>query len=392
MTSRPDARHSRSMLAAPLLVALIGALALLSGTVTTVTVILCAVLCACGVAAGLWCRRLHQRSLQMAELHAAAQPELDQRDRGNPYLQQLCLHALPIWSRQIETARQQTETALTVLTDRFAVLVQRLEATLAQTQQSSSDDGIVATVSHSEAALQGVVDSLRATQQGRSAMLDEVRSLTGYTEELKQMAEEVAAIAGQTNLLALNAAIEAARAGEAGRGFSVVADEVRKLSHLSSETGKHMGAKVNVINDSIATAFQIAEQAAAEDETAIARSEETIRAVMEDFTRIVQALGQSAAMMQQEGVGIRAEIESMLVELQFQDRTSQILSQICNTLTELEATIREHQADTTGDSEARFDVQIWLKRMEESYAMLEQRMNHTGQDKQSDVQPEITFF
>jgi len=70
------------------------------------------------------------------------------------------------------------------------------------------------------------------------------------------MAAEVANIAGQTNLLALNAAIEAARAGESGRGFAVVAGEVRNLSSLSSNTGKKMSDKVQVISSQPGRIFQ----------------------------------------------------------------------------------------------------------------------------------------
>jgi len=312
-------------------------------------------------------------------------------------LDELCVIALPIWNRHLETARSQTEEALNALTRRFAALVERLETTLAASRQASGQggghEGAGAVFNRSEQSLTRVVGVLRTTQQGRIAILDEIRTLTHYTEELKGMATEVAAIAGQTNLLALNAAIEAARAGEAGRGFAVVADEVRKLSTLSSNTGQNMTEKVNVINDAITKAFRVAEQSAANDGEILGQSEESIRLVMRDFTAMVDGLSRSAGIMQEEGVGIRQEIEDMLVALQFQDRTSQMLAQVQGNLTELEKTVRVQQAASEkGQPVPPIDVRAWLDKMEKSYAMLEQRANHAGQRTQANSQPEITFF
>jgi len=312
-------------------------------------------------------------------------------------LDELCVTALPIWNRHLETARNQTEEALNALTLRFAALVERLETTLATSRQASGQggghEGAGAVFNRSEQSLTKVVGVLRTTQQGRMAILDEIRTLTHYTEELKGMATEVAAIAGQTNLLALNAAIEAARAGEAGRGFAVVADEVRKLSTLSSNTGQNMTEKVTVINDAIAKAFRVAEQSAANDGEVLGQSEESIRLVMRDFTGMVDGLSRATGIMQEEGVGIRQEIEDMLVALQFQDRTSQMLAQVQGNLTDLEKTVRVQQAASeNGQRVAPIDVRAWLDKMEKSYAMLEQRVNHSGQRTQANTQPEITFF
>ncbi|WP_414691097.1 methyl-accepting chemotaxis protein, partial [Noviherbaspirillum sp.] len=91
-------------------------------------------------------------------------------------------------------------------------------------------------------------------------MLDKVRCLEQFVDELKAMADDVKTIAAQTNLLALNAAIEAARAGETGRGFAVVAKEVRNLSTLSGDTGKRIAEKVQVISDAILGACQVAQE------------------------------------------------------------------------------------------------------------------------------------
>lgn len=347
-----------------------------------------------GLITGLWCAHHHIRQLnEAANSMNAIQNKISQQSEHTYYLDTLCLNALPIWKRNIETARTQTVEGIGSLTGRFSTLVERLEHAVSDSRQSggSDDSGVVSTISNAESSLQNVVDSLRTTQHGRTAMLNEVRTLTTYTEELQKMAAEVSAIASQTNLLALNAAIEAARAGEAGRGFSVVASEVRELSTLSSETGKRMAEKVNIINDSIGAAFSIAEKSAAEDETAIQRSETAIQEVVTNFTSIVEELGHSAEMMQTESVGIQSEIESMLVSLQFQDRTSQILSQVAVSLNELELTINDQQTESTEDKK-QFNTDSWLEKMEAGYAMTEQRTNHVGEKSSADDKSGIVMF
>ena len=344
-----------------------------------------------GLAAGRWSRHRFLKAHQPQEEEASVSSD---PPSGFAELQALCLSVLPIWSKHVETARDQTEQAISELTVRFAALVQRLEATLAASQNTGSEDEVEdngTIFQSSEAALREVLVSLRTTQEGRVEMLAEVRNLTGYTDELKQMAVEVDAIAGQTNLLALNAAIEAARAGDAGRGFAVVADEVRNLSRQSSETGKHMTEKVNVINDAIARAFKVAEQATAENKTVMQRSETSIEDVMALFSDIVRDLTHTADTMREEGKGIRQEIEDMLVELQFQDRTSQMLAHVSSNLEDLANTVNEQQQDQ-GESGGHLDAQAWLENMEQSYAMLEQRENHSGQENNDSSESDVTFF
>jgi methyl-accepting chemotaxis protein len=313
-------------------------------------------------------------------------------------LDDLCTDVLPVWSRQIEMARGNTETAITDLTIRFANLAQRLEAAVAASQSTGSGGGVVALLNSSQSDLNSIIVSLRSALEMKSVMLKEIQSLSHLTDSLKTMAKDVGDIASQTNLLALNAAIEAARAGEVGRGFAVVADEVRKLSTLSGETGKKISETVETVNNAIAATMRASEQYARQDEEMVINSERVIEQVLSQFHSATSGLSESTETLRQESQAIGGEIAEVLVALQFQDRVSQMLSLVRNDLEKLEKHLEMHEQEV---AEGRFlgpiDARAWLEELSRTYTMPEQHALHEG--KQGDTpkttaasDTDITFF
>ncbi|WP_422047585.1 methyl-accepting chemotaxis protein [Pseudomonas viridiflava] len=303
---------------------------------------------------------------------------------------------MPIWAKQVESSRQQTETAIVELTSRFTGISERLQETVQASQQAAGEldgqnaDGALKVLAQSDSELSQVIDSLKATQASRDETLTQVRSLTAYTGELRTMAADVAAIAAQTNLLALNAAIEAARAGEAGRGFAVVADAVRSLSSKSSETGQQMSAKVDIINNAITQLVQAASSGADQDSHSVAESEQSIQHVLQRFQSITGRLAESADLLKQESYGIRDEMTEVLVSLQFQDRVSQILTHVRDNIDSLHTHLQ--QSSQSPDEAVGINAREWLARMESTYATDEQRRTHRGESAAQQNSQEITFF
>ncbi|WP_418133302.1 methyl-accepting chemotaxis protein [Aeromonas allosaccharophila] len=355
-----------------------------------------------GIAAALWTSsHFHQHTLRhrAGEEQTVATDPLAHSIIG---LEQVCEKALPIWSQQIESSRQQTEAAMIDLTQRFSGLANKLEEAVNASHLAAGElgdansRGMAGVLSESQQQLNEVVAILHSAQANRDAMLGEIKSLTTYTIELNTMAMDVAKIASQTNLLALNAAIEAARAGEAGRGFAVVADEVRNLSRLSSETAQKMTDKVDTINTAIGRAFQIAENAAARDHASALNSEQTIEQVLARFRHATDSLAESASLLQNESTDIHREISSVIVSLQFQDRVSQILSHVRQNMESLSSHLVASEQSSNATGPIQIDANRWLAEMELSYATDEQRNIHHGRTTRSTkAQPssaDITFF
>ena len=354
----------------------------------------------CGAGASAWIARRHRRLLDQALSQALADAQLQHQaasaEAAASGLQAVCLEAVPIWAKQVESSRHQTEQAIVALANRFSGIHSKLEDAVHASQQAAGDlagdtqDGALIVLTQSESELSRVIDSLKTTQLSRDEMLAQVRGLTDYTCQLRTMASEVAAIAAQTNLLALNAAIEAARAGEAGRGFAVVADAVRTLSSLSSETGQKMSATVDIINTAITRLVTVADNTAEHDNHSVTTSEASIQQVLDRFQGITQRLSSSTELLQQESVGIRDEISEVLVALQFQDRVSQILSHVRGNMDALHQ--RLQQCRHNPEQLLRIDAQAWLAEMELTYATEEQRQIHHGGTSSSAKEQEITFF
>jgi methyl-accepting chemotaxis protein len=298
------------------------------------------------------------------------------------------LDALPIWARQIETARQQSEEAINALSTRFGAIVQRIDSAL-DSHGDNRGDGLAAQLRQSESELGQVIETLKAIQSSRSRLAQEIRGLTQYTQELHKMASEVDSIGFRTNILSLNAAIEAAHAGESGKGFAVVAQEVRSLSTAARETGRMIIKKVGLINDSLNRIGMTNEDVARHDAEAVANSDSIIKSVLNRFdqstSRLATAAEQSARVSQQ----IKTEIGQSLVQLQFHDRVSQILGQVVTSLNDVENEGRQAQSQAGVAPSGSGGL---AQKMMSSYTTREQRLNHQGVDPGEVASSTVTFF
>src|SRR5512147_74929 len=100
------------------------------------------------------------------------------------------LQSVPIWARQVETARRQTEDAIVALTARFAGTVNRLDKMLAGQDSRTSSEQAKDASRENESDLTLVVDALKAIQKSRDELATEIRTLAGYTDELRKMASD----------------------------------------------------------------------------------------------------------------------------------------------------------------------------------------------------------
>ncbi len=310
-------------------------------------------------------------------------------------LERLFLQVVPILLRQVQTSRTHTEQEITVLTNRFAAMVSQLERLISGGEQGRQGRSVDVLFNESRDALTAVLKVLSQIQDVEHAVVDEVRKLSAHTGQLDMMAQEVRKVAEQINLLALNAAIEAARAGENGRGFAVVADEVRKLAGFSSSTGEKISHAIEDINKAMASTLKMSEASGSSDDKSIRDAEHAIRTALDDLRVALNMFRNDADQLRGNSAQIRDEIFSVLTAFQFQDRVSQMLSHVEHNLNSLQSAVDATR--NSGERQANsLDVSATLSRMELSYTMPEELLNHSSSSavshQNTSSNDDITFF
>jgi methyl-accepting chemotaxis protein len=305
----------------------------------------------------------------------------------------------PVWARHVESSKEQMESAINTISERFCGIVDKLSQTVRTASQETdtlagSDKTLMTVIARAEEELVRILQAQHNATSSMLTMLEKVEGLDRFAKELQDMAHDVAKIAQQTTLLSLNAAIEAARAGELGRGFAVVAKEFRMLSNQSGETGRHIAETVRIISAAIAESGSSVRDSVRQSDERAQATESTINTVLADFRDVTGALERSGALLKDESVAIQTEISQALVEFQFQDRVGQILYHLKNNIEQWPQFLEVHH-DSCAQSVKMSapDPQLLLDELKKTYVMEDQHVIHEGgKVVQSSNATEISFF
>ena len=121
--------------------------------------------------------------------------------------------------------------------------------------------------------------------------------------------------------------------------------------------------------------------------------ESSINTVLGEFRQVTDALVASADVLKRESMGIQGEIGEALVQLQFQDRVSQVMSHVRHNMDALPEQLTQSRVDYERDGLLKpVDTAALLAALEATYAMAEERETHTSGAAATAKAEEITFF
>ncbi|KTT07299.1 chemotaxis protein, partial [Pseudacidovorax intermedius] len=109
----------------------------------------------------------------------------------------------------------------------------------------------------------------------------------------------------------------------------------------------------------------------------MADSESRIAHVLGDFQQLTAELAASAELLRNEGRQIQAEVNDALVQLQFQDRVSQVLSHVRDNIARMPEVVRAHHAQGLRDGRLLpLQATELLEELASIYAMASERAVH----------------
>jgi methyl-accepting chemotaxis protein len=178
------------------------------------------------------------------------------------------------------------------------------------------------------------------------AMVLSVSNAADNIRRVEKFIDEIQDITKQTNMLAMNTQIEAVKAGEAGKSFQFIASEVKTLSQDIKRLSIQMQEDISEVAGSVKESSKVIEQLANYDMTKNMGQKERVDAVMEainaqnaTFTKHLE----DAIRMNRENA---SNINHMVMNIQFQDRTSQVLGDVKTLLGVIHNFIRERMPAT----------------------------------------------
>ena len=287
----------------------------------------------------------------------------------------LVAEVLPVWSRQIESAKQHSEESTSSILSSFGSISERLDQAVQVTQGHAAgltDAGVDEVLAHSQDAVNALMEPLQQSMEARREAYRRLDELNVEVAGLRQTATQIRQLARRTNMVALNASVEASRAGVQGSGFAVVAQEVRQLSNQSGSAANQMMSRVTALDETLQSLRIKTAGFDDSDESLRLLVDQRARAVISTLLSSLNDLNRSSRDLQETGVLVRDEVERVLMNFQMQDRLSQILTCVMEDMARMGAHLQQ------GGDLSMTKAGEWLAQLDASYTMEEQRSQHHG--------------
>lgn len=232
---------------------------------------------------------------------------------------------------------------------------------------------------------------------GAGLRVDLLEAVKGVYERMQADAQPQVDLACAEHLAALEAVQDQlcqcqAHGGMLSQSAASLSSELAQTKEaLARLQGAHQPEQITV---AIVSTCQAAHDSRQHERASMAASEAVIGAVLNDFRNATDALVLSSSQIKDESIGIKSEVGEALVQLQFQDRVSQVMAHVKTNIARLPDYMEQSRLQFARSGVlCPLDTAGLLAELESTYAMADERALHNGSVQAGQTQDsEITFF
>lgn len=296
---------------------------------------------------------------------------------------------VPVWQRQVEASRAEAEQGLGGLLESFNQLSSGLATAVDATANGSQNQLGAGAADEIVDRRQDLVDRMLEPVEALRALRGEVQAelerFAALMVALRRTGKDLDTLGRHARLVAMNASIEANRAGQSQAGFGAVAREVLGLSIDTSSHAQRLLDSLREAEGRLGEMRSRLELDTGNAETLGMELRQRARAIV---TALVGDMGDALAgsrELRETSQQLQAALDGVFVGFQFQDRFSQMLGSVLTDMERFTAWLGE------GRPASHADAAAWLKRLDDSYTMEQQRSHHHGTAHVNNS-PAVEFF
>lgn len=283
---------------------------------------------------------------------------------------------LPVLSRQLQDVISTVDTGARTACTSFQGM-----ATLAR---NSANLGERLIQSEGGSNVNGALDECRATMRKLLDRLEQSGKL--YEKAILQMEsvgtsvqrvflalKELDQCSYRSRLTAINAKIEAVHVGQVGAGFELVAEEVSSQAIRSGELTASVVAILTELSKTMGSATSELKSLAAADYDAAQKSRSDAEQALENLQHTSMQMQNTVAESGRTSETLYKEISNAVMSMQFQDRVSQRVGHVIDSLVAMERALSQFEAPADDPFLANRKEQL-ANEMAASYTMASERV------------------
>lgn len=291
-------------------------------------------------------------------------------------------NVLAVLEGQIKDINQDVETSVAGVCKGFQGMAVRAQSAVSAASESISSGakdsgGGKDMIAEMQKVLNSLLENVRSSSDFTQAVSEKLTSIESRLEAIEKTLGDVEELANKAKVVALNGQIEASRIGSAGLAFAVVARETKALSTNAASTSDAIRKLISKLTAEVKVTADEIRQRTDIDANRFVESEQQARELLHDIDvnhkQIVKSLNTTSEISGE----LRGDIARAVMSMQFQDRVSQRMAHVAETLE-----ILVHEVDaksfTYCEAEARGRSDQWLSQISKKYTMDSERIALSG--------------